>query len=60
MRKITQTSQLPQDIQKEIAQKKARNVLRDKYQSKKKSQLAQADVIEYMKVKMAEELGLAV
>lgn len=44
--------------QKKAAREVAKQALRDKHRGKKASQLTQADVMEFMKLKMAEELDL--
>ena len=60
MRRTTKNSQLPKVTQKLIAQQKIQKILRDKHKDKKIRDLTDADVIEFMRLKMAEELGLEV
>lgn len=58
MRKVTKISQLPQNVQKEIAQKKSMEALLKKHKGKKISQLTKADIDEWICQKMAGDLGL--
>ena len=58
MRKITEISQLPEETQKLIAKEVARKALWNKHKSKKATQLTSADIEEWARQKMADELGL--
>lgn len=58
MREITNISQLSVEKQKELANENAKQALRDKHKDKKAAKLTKADVDEWNKQKMVEELGL--
>ena len=58
MRKITNISQLPEETQKLIAKESVRKALGDKHKGKKAFQLTSADIEQWTRQKMAEELGL--
>ena len=56
MRRITNISQLPQKVQDRLAREGRMQAIRDKHKGKTPDQITNADVMEYMKEEMVQEL----
>ncbi len=58
MRRITDITQLPQEVQDRLASEERLQAIRDKHKGKHPDQITNADVMEYTKEDMVQKLGL--